>query len=305
MIALSMLASAQSLYAVPAAQWDQAAEVFARGNQCLDAGDPPAAIQAYDVAIELSPLNAGVHYKRALAHQILEHYAEAMAGYNEAIRLDPNMPEAYYYRGTLHKRAGDYTNAIRDFSEAIRLAPTDFWAHNGRADAYRASGNLRAAAEDESEGRRLLRFPTFFSTRELNHIGETGPAQWPPHDLESKVVWVDEDVARIAVGSDDGVFVGLTLVAEHNGKVIATLLIVKCSRDCAFAKITVAKDAHLMVGDVVRVPRTETGNGKDQIKLRDASQGNKLTELGLSRKKPKRGWRGRSQNRGANCWICS
>ena len=53
--------------------------------------------------------------------------------------------------------------------------------------------------------------------------------------------------ARIAVGTDDGVLVGHTLVAEQNGKEIATLAVVEITPDFSRAKIVLFGKAQFRV----------------------------------------------------------
>jgi|GEM_PF-2569409 len=66
------------------------------------------------------------HYNRAIIHEKLGHYHQAITNYNKAIELDPTFAVAYYNRGITHEHLGDFEWAIKDFEKYLELSPDAF-----------------------------------------------------------------------------------------------------------------------------------------------------------------------------------
>ena len=79
------------------------------------------AIQDYDDAIRLDPLDAITYYNRGFSYINLGQYAQAIQDLDEAIRLDPLDAETYYLRGLVYGILGKSTEAERDIAKAKEL----------------------------------------------------------------------------------------------------------------------------------------------------------------------------------------
>ncbi len=79
----------------------------------------------------INPLNltqkfTNSHYNRAMIHEKLGHYDQAITNYNKAIDLNPDFALAYYSRGTTYQMLEDYERAIKDFEKYLELSHDAF-----------------------------------------------------------------------------------------------------------------------------------------------------------------------------------
>ncbi len=150
-----------------------------QGNACLARNDLPAAIAAYQRAIEICPdfteafYNCGValhqqgrlasaitHYSKAVnlfpdfseayfnlasAYSDLNQYAESQTAYHKVLQLQPDNAAALYNLGLLHQAMADNDNAIRMFEKAIEIKPDYVEAINNIGVIYRDQDDLEKA----------------------------------------------------------------------------------------------------------------------------------------------------------------
>lgn len=69
------------------------------GNELYKKGDYRAAIDAYSLAIAMSPDEASFYGNRAAAHMMILAYEAAIDDCNKALALSPNMVKAYFRKG--------------------------------------------------------------------------------------------------------------------------------------------------------------------------------------------------------------
>ena len=74
------------------------------------------------------------------------HHAKALQDYNKAIELDPIDSLAYNYRGNLYNSTGQSDKALLDYNKAIELDPNLFTTHNLK-DAEKALSDYNKAIE--------------------------------------------------------------------------------------------------------------------------------------------------------------
>jgi tetratricopeptide (TPR) repeat protein len=125
---------------------------YNRGNVHYDLGNYQAALEDYDRTLELSPNKINAFYNRGLTHYELENYPEAIADFTRAIDANPNDADAYYKRGLVYYELLDYEKAIADYTEAIRLDPQQAnLALLNRGLSRSASGDKQGAIADFTE----------------------------------------------------------------------------------------------------------------------------------------------------------
>jgi tetratricopeptide (TPR) repeat protein/pimeloyl-ACP methyl ester carboxylesterase len=129
----------------------RAAALTERGYAIFKNGDATKAIVDFDAATKLCPTCSAPWRDRALALDVEQKGADAMAAANQAIALDTRSSLAFLVRGFLKGRAGEYDEAIADYSEAIRLSPSFELPYKARAGAYAKLGKrMEAAADDKT-----------------------------------------------------------------------------------------------------------------------------------------------------------
>jgi tetratricopeptide (TPR) repeat protein len=111
-------------------------------------GDDFLAQTNYTRALELDPMNAGVHNNRGIIYHQMGRYEEALADFNRSLELDSDSAGAYNNRGNLYRAMGEYEEALADFNRALELKPEDAGAYNNRGNLYRAIGEDAKALAD-------------------------------------------------------------------------------------------------------------------------------------------------------------
>ena len=86
---------------------------------------PREALQTLQTAAQLTPNNAEVHFKLALASHELGEEAQSMAELEKAVTLDPHHPRAAYNLGLARNTAGDITGALQALLTAEAASPRD------------------------------------------------------------------------------------------------------------------------------------------------------------------------------------
>ena len=126
-----------------------------RGNVYRAKGDVARALQDYEQAIRLNPMNAGAYVNRgAILAQRGDHDA-AILDYNEAIRFEPKMAEAFYNRGVSLGANERWDAALRDFDEALRLNPRSAGIHAARGEVFVMQGKPKNARREFEAAVRL------------------------------------------------------------------------------------------------------------------------------------------------------
>lgn len=105
-----------------------------RGEAMLDKNRTTAAMQQFQMAVELNPIHWKALHNRGFSFAVDGKYEKAIQDFNETIRLNPRYANAWFNRGEVHYHRNDFEAAISDYEEAIRLGP-------GEADYYFARGN--------------------------------------------------------------------------------------------------------------------------------------------------------------------
>ncbi|WP_005034355.1 tetratricopeptide repeat protein [Holophaga foetida] len=132
------------------ADFDNAEELFSRGNQHLEAKDFASAESCFRRAIEIAPDLAEVHVNLGLALENRGVLGEAESSYFRALALDPECVEAYVDLGALLVRRKRFQEAEEVYEAAMRAFPDS-------AILWSNLGFLHACLKREAEAERCFR----------------------------------------------------------------------------------------------------------------------------------------------------
>ena len=128
---------------------------FTLGNSLEAAGDLPAAIRAYERALELRPafVEAGVNLGALYVGE--GRLDEAAAVLEQALAGDPNRVEALNNLGLIYREWGRLAEARDMYVKALQLQPDLAQAHFNLALVYRGMGQRDEAVEHLTEAVRI------------------------------------------------------------------------------------------------------------------------------------------------------
>lgn len=89
-----------------------------------------AAVDKYNLAIELQPQNADIYSDRAVAYFHLKKLNLSLMDMNKAQKLDPKNAYRYSSRAYIKDACGDIEGAIADYRKTIEIDPDDAIAFN-------------------------------------------------------------------------------------------------------------------------------------------------------------------------------
>ncbi len=121
---------------------------FYRGFSNRQLGNTEAAIDDYDIVINLNPEFARAYKNRGVAYYYLGDYEAAIADYEQAIELDPIDGGTYYNRGLAYFAAGSLPLALADYDHVIALDGDSIPAYINRGLVYMELGQFDAALTD-------------------------------------------------------------------------------------------------------------------------------------------------------------
>lgn len=116
----------------------------------------PLALQYYNTAIDLKPLQVEAWYGKGMYCQENGMDSLALACYDRIKQIDPRNASAWYNSGYVRlEHLGDLPQAIRDFTAAGKLLPTYHQAFYNRGLAYERRAVLDSAAMDFQQALRI------------------------------------------------------------------------------------------------------------------------------------------------------
>jgi tetratricopeptide (TPR) repeat protein len=136
---------------------------FKQGIDYDREGQYDQAIEAYNKALEMNPIQSGAVYNaRGMAYAAKGDYNQAIADYSKAIETDPEnrgvqvgnsyFPgphfTAYFSRGGAYAAKGEYDQAIADYSKVIEIDPNQVGVYYNRGNIYAAKGEYEKAVAD-------------------------------------------------------------------------------------------------------------------------------------------------------------
>jgi lipoprotein NlpI len=99
------------------------------GIKALDAGDHKKAVQHFTEAIAKDPKSFDAVWYRALAHDKLAQYPQALADCDKAIQLMPDRVGVLNMRGAVHFKLGKFKESLADFDKFLQAVPAEKPGH--------------------------------------------------------------------------------------------------------------------------------------------------------------------------------
>ena len=131
-----------------AANPNDAAAYYERGNLYLDNDKFDDALADYNKAVDLGSKNPFAFAKRGNAFYKKKDYDLAISNYNIAITIKPTLQDVYFQRGMAYADKKDYDTAITDYTKSIELKPGLPKPYFLRGIAYIEKKNYEAAVAD-------------------------------------------------------------------------------------------------------------------------------------------------------------
>jgi serine/threonine protein kinase len=113
------------------------------GDQHLRQQHYTQALQAYEEALQMDPLNFYAWNGKGTAHYNQGDYRKALAAYLRATEIDANNPVVWVSAGLVLIRMQRYQQALVHFERALSIDPYHVAALNGKADAQLDMGMAR------------------------------------------------------------------------------------------------------------------------------------------------------------------
>jgi tetratricopeptide (TPR) repeat protein/serine/threonine protein kinase len=132
----------------------------ARGVAYFFAGDFDKALQDFNRALAINPINVMALRNRGCTYNEQKRFDLAVGDFTAAIRLKANdHPEAYHNRGQAYLSQSEFAKAINDYTTALNqsqgdVTQTNFGlalAYRGRGAQFEAQGNFESAVNDYSK----------------------------------------------------------------------------------------------------------------------------------------------------------
>ncbi|MGB9255214.1 MAG: tetratricopeptide repeat protein [Candidatus Korobacteraceae bacterium] len=143
---VSTASRADSRKVKPIANYETAAELFARGVAMEEhPSTHEEAIRSYLEVLELDPTHAAAHINLGTLYYSRHDFEAAEKHYRAAVAADPRYALAYFDLGNVLDETGRIEDAIAAYRTAIQLAPTYADAHYNLALAYERMGQGRQA----------------------------------------------------------------------------------------------------------------------------------------------------------------
>ena len=166
-----------------------------RGKMKYELGDFNGAVEDYDMAVKLKPLEEKYQYYRFIALNDSGHFREALKAVDRLIEINPSFygyyfykgrlfqemnqhdsaifmfniaiiknysnPDSYFYRALAFEQLGDLSKALEDYNTSIVLKPEEGTYYSRRGHCKFALGNKAGACEDWNEAGSLGYFEDF------------------------------------------------------------------------------------------------------------------------------------------------
>jgi tetratricopeptide (TPR) repeat protein len=115
-----------------------------RGKIRNAAGDHQGAIDDYDLAVALKPIEEKYYYYRFLSNQKKGKFTQALKEINKAIEINPDFYGYHFYKGSTLFSLKKYKEAIVAFNESVAI-------NSYNADGYYQRGNVQVKLLDHHE----------------------------------------------------------------------------------------------------------------------------------------------------------
>lgn len=106
-------------------------ELAAEADRAYDQGRFADAVRLYGSALRITPKAGAIHYRRAMAYEMLDRTSHAVADYVKAIELNPRDFKAMENLAGIYERDGGHVSeAMSLYKRALELDPRAEWKEN-------------------------------------------------------------------------------------------------------------------------------------------------------------------------------
>jgi protein O-mannosyl-transferase len=126
-----------------------------RGSAKHKLGDFQGALEDYNRAIEINPLDQRFYYNRGGTKAKLGDLQGAIMDFNSAIEINTKYLDAFINRGNAKGMLGNKQGAIQDFTKAIEIDSQNAYAFYNRGSAKYILGNKEGACKDWNKASEL------------------------------------------------------------------------------------------------------------------------------------------------------
>ena len=137
--------------AVEIAEEETPANLKARGNEAVKAGEHGKAVKLFSAAIERGPPADELHLyhsNRSVAALSIKQYTLAVADAEKCVSLKPDWGKGYSRLGAAHFYADHYQAAITAYTSGLEIEPSNATLAEGLAAAKAAAAAAAAAAAE-------------------------------------------------------------------------------------------------------------------------------------------------------------
>jgi lipoprotein NlpI len=113
------------------------------------------AVNTYSSALRYDNRFVLAHVNRGLVYAALHDYKKAIIDFDGAINVTPKDPTLYFKRAIAESSGGDWKAAVSSYTEAIRLDSHYAAAFKNRSEAYRRLGDTAHAKADSQRALEL------------------------------------------------------------------------------------------------------------------------------------------------------
>jgi len=121
---------------------------YNRGYAYRDLGQPYKAIEDFDKAIALNPVNYEAFNLRGLAFMDIGQFNKSIEDFNRSIAINPRYFEGYFNRGIAFSKLGFYDKAIESVTASLEITPNSVAAYIERGINYVLIRNHDRALKD-------------------------------------------------------------------------------------------------------------------------------------------------------------
>jgi tetratricopeptide (TPR) repeat protein len=141
-----------------------------RGDLRLKHEQAERAIEDFDRALAMDPINVYALSRRASAHWAARDLDKALADFARAMELDGEWVWVRNGRGLVYHDRADYEAALADFNESVQLDPDHAATYEYRAETLYKMGRRPEALADLNESiKRNPESPRLFNRRAMLH----------------------------------------------------------------------------------------------------------------------------------------
>ena len=130
-------------------------EMVNRGIRCKFEGKNEEALEHFNQAIQLDPINAKAFSNRASIYLAQAKLDMALADLRQAVAIDPDLSEAYINRGSVFAMQGRLSEAIEEYNHGLNLDPGLWLGYFGRGSLYQQMGNAPQALDNFTRAAQL------------------------------------------------------------------------------------------------------------------------------------------------------